>query len=151
MPLPLAASLVPRRLATVETRVLELQRIGPQPWLYVGTFPDDPFTRFESPPYQNSLTFVAGNRVRMRWGIDGSFEIDGVFDLTAGYASGDVGFNVNDNTDEFEGAGLAAFIPLELDVGVWSAAVFKLYAEDESPYVAGDAVIYWPIVADPIP
>ena len=150
----LSASLVPQaagRLALAERGVRELQRIGPQPWVYVGTYPGDPFTRFESPSYQNGLTFVAPRRIRYRWGIDGSFEWDGVFDLTAGYVSGDVGFNVLDNSDEFEGEGIEAFIPLELAVGVWSAAVFVLYAAAAAPYVAGDAVVYFPIVADPIP
>lgn len=140
-----AAGLGSRRLAGTERGVRELQRIGPQPWLYVGTYPTDPFTRAESPPYQNSLTFIPGARIRMRWGIDGSFEIDGVFDLTAGYVSGDVGFNVNDNTDEFEDVFVESFIPLELDTGVWSAAVFQLDA------TTGDAKVFWPIVADPIP
>lgn len=139
-----SASLVGRKVSANERAVRELQRIGPQPWLYLGEFPGEPFTRFESPQYLNDLTFVAGRRVRMRWGIDGSFEMDGVFDLTAGYVTGDDGFDINENTDEFEGVVVEQFIPLELDVGVWSAAVFQI---DD----LGIGRVHFPIVADPIP
>lgn len=150
----LSASLAGRGAWQVQTNarsIRELQRIGPQPWLYVGDYPADPFTRPESPAFQNDLTFRPGRRIRFRWGFDGSVDADGSFDLTDGYVSGDVGLNINENTDEFEGEGFEVFIPLELDVGVWSAAACVLYAEDEAPYVAGDLVIYYPIVADPIP
>lgn len=146
----LSATLVAR----TAFQVRELQRVGPGPWVWVGTFPGDTFTRAESPPWQNSYDSVAGARVRYRWGLDGQSDWDGVFDLTLGAVSGDVAFNVGDNpagNDEFVGESVIGFIPLELAVGVWSAAVFKLYGVDESPYVAGDAVVFWPIVADPIP
>lgn len=149
--IPVAAHLVPRRLTAVESRVRELQRIGPQPWVYVGTYPTDPFTRFESPPFQNSLANAAGSRARFRWGFDGSLDMEADFDLTAGYVSGDVGFNVNDNTDEYEGVGFVEKIPVELDAGVWTFGVAVLEPVDRLAYVAGDFHIDWPIVADPIP
>ena len=140
-----------RRLAAAERGVLELRRIGPQPRLYVGTYPDDPFTRPESPEFQNGLTHVAGRRITFRWGLDQTLEVEGMFDLTGGYVSGDVGLNINQNTDEYEGQGFESFIPLELEVGVWSAAVVVLYAEASGSYAAGDLAIYFPLVADPIP
>lgn len=150
----LSATLAPRAaggLAATQRHVRELQRIGPQPRVYVGTFPTDPFTRAESPEWQNNLVHATGHRVTFRWGIDGTLEVDGVFDLTQGYVSGDVGLNINQNTLEFEGEGFESFIPLELDVGVYSAAVVRLYPEDLGVYVAGDLAVFYPIVADPIP
>ena len=145
------AGLGARRLGTVERNVRELQRIGPQPYLYVGDYPSEPFTRPESPTWQNSHTFLPGYRVKIRWGMDGTPEIEGAFDLTAGAVTGTVAFNVNENTDEYEGVGFVAFIPLELDDGVWSAAVVRMYEEATGGFAAGDVVVYWPIVADPIP
>ena len=149
--IPVAARLAPRRVTELETRVRELQRIGPQPWVYVGTYPTDPFTRFESPAFQNSLANNPGTRARFRWGMDGSLDMVADFDLTAGYVSGAVGFNVNENTDEYEGEGFVEKIPIELEAGVWTFGVARLEPVDRLTYLAGDFHIDWPIVADPIP
>lgn len=149
--IPTAANLTPRRLLAVETGVRELRRIGPQPWVYVGTFPDDPFTRFESPQWQNSLTHRTGRRVKFRWGMDGSLDMEGSFNLTLGYVSGAVGFNIGENTDEYLGEGFEERIPIELEPGIWTYGVAVLEAADRAGYVAGDFHIDWPIVADPMP
>lgn len=133
-------------------RAIEVQqKVGPGPWVYVGDYPDDTFTRPESPTWQNSLESRAGRRVKFRWGLDGSLDMEGSFDLTLGYTTGQVGFNVNENTDEFEGEGFEDRIPIEIDDGVWTFGVAVLEAVDRGSYVAGDFHIDWPIVADPIP
>lgn len=149
--IPVAARLTPRRLTAVELGVRELQRIGPQPWVYVGTFPTDPFTRSESPSWQNNLIHLEGYRVKFRWGMDGSLDMEGAFDFTAGYVSGDVGFNIGENSDEYLGEGFAEKIPIELTAGVWTFGVARLEAIDRDVYVAGDFHIDFPIVADPMP
>lgn len=139
---PSASGWGARRLVRAERRIEELQKIGPQPWVYVGTFPDDPFTRAESPPWENSYTHVTGRRVAFRWGFDGSLDMVGQFDLTAGAVSGDVAFTL---PPEYIGEWFDGFIPLELAAGVWSAAVISINGDN------GEVILYWPIVADPIP
>lgn len=123
-------------------RAIEIQqKVGPDMWIAVGTFPTDAGTRFESPEWMNSYTFTAGRRVRFRHGVDGQLEMEGQFDLTDGAVSGDVAFILPVEYREFS----EAFIPLELDVGVWSAAVITINGDD------GEVILYWPIVGDPIP
>lgn len=140
--LPSASLAGPRRLRKTERAVEELRRIGPEGWVYVGDWPSEAFTTSISPPWENSYTNVAGRRVRFRWGIDGTFEMDGVFDLTAGAVTGDVAFTL---PPEYLGWFEESFIPLELDVGVWSAAVITIDGD------TGEVVLHWPIVADAIP
>ena len=74
-----------RRLAGTELGVSEAHRAGPQPWVYVGTYPTDPFTRGDSPPWENGVDHALGDfdRVRFRWDEAGRLEIDGVPDISA--------------------------------------------------------------------
>lgn len=140
--LPSASLAGPRRLRKAERGIEELRRIGPEGWVYVGDWSSEVFTTSVSPPWQNSYTFVPGRRVAFRWGIDGTFEMEGVFDLTAGAATGDVAFTL---PPEYLGVFVEDFIPLELATGVWSAAVITVDGD------TGDVTLFWPIVADPIP
>lgn len=144
------------RLTRVESGVRDLRKIGPQPWLYVGDYPGDTFTRPESPTWQNGHGSMPGRRVALRWGLDGDVDGTGVFDLITGSpTTGTVAFNVNENTDEFEGAAFETFSPLDLggdDPTLrWSAMVVKLYGEAADGYDAGDLVIWWPIAATALP
>lgn len=140
--IPNAGPLMARRLGKTERGLQDMKRIGAELWVYVGTYPDDPKTRFESPPWENSFGSVTGRRVRFRHGLDGLIEIEGQFDLTSGAVSGDVAFTL---PPEYIGDSLDAFIPVELDDGVWSSGVLTIDG------ITGEVRVFWPIVADPIP
>lgn len=82
--IPVAGHLGPRRLTAVETRVRELQRVGPEPWLYFGDYPADTFTTFYSPPFENgydraAAPFIGGEGFpRVRWDEHNRLEFAGV-------------------------------------------------------------------------
>jgi len=80
--IPIAAPWGARRLSHAEERIREIQKRGPGPWVFVGTYPADDFTTYWSPPWQNSFSFVAGFEVAFRLGVEGRLQFKGKFDAT---------------------------------------------------------------------
>lgn len=68
---------------------------GPGGWVYVGTYPTDPFTTFYSPPWQNGWAHAGApyDRVAFRWGAHYELEFKGHADST-GATSGTVAFTL---------------------------------------------------------
>lgn len=134
--IPVGASWGARRLTQAETRIREIQKRGPGPWVYVGTFPTDLYTTFWSPPWQNGFNSVAGKRVAFRHGLDGFPEFRGKFDTTGG-ASGDVAFTLPDDwipDEEMD------FI-VTLDMGGGTFNVLRVLVDETT----GDVTLYWPV------
>lgn len=54
-------------------RALERRNIGVGPWIYAGTYPTDPDTTPDSPPFQNGWGNTGGGleRLRFRWRFGG--------------------------------------------------------------------------------
>jgi len=155
----------PLRPKTVSTRVKantrgvrneERKPIIPGSWIYVGTFvaPDDPGndppgTWFNSPTWLNGFSWVAGNPVAFRHGVDGQTDMIGQYDLVTGSpVSGDTAFLMP--LQWAMEMPPAHMFPVELDTDVWSVAVQTV---DVVNLVSGKAPvkIFWPIVADPVP
>ena len=82
--IPVSAALGARRVTRAERAIEELRKVGPEPWLYFGTYPGDTFTTFYSPPFENSYTrsaapFDTGDGFpRVRWDEHGRLEFAGV-------------------------------------------------------------------------
>lgn len=60
--------------------------MGPEPWLYVGDYPADPFTTFSSPPFENGYAWAGApyERVRFRHDANYRLELDGHLDADGG-------------------------------------------------------------------
>jgi hypothetical protein len=56
-----------------ERRVRGVERARPGRWIWVGTYPTDPLTTSDSPPYENGWT----GELRFRWDKDGRTELLG--------------------------------------------------------------------------
>lgn len=84
---PTNAPAAARRLAQTENRVRELQRTGPEPWLYFGDYPADSFTTSYSPPFENSFARAgapftgADGFPRVRWDEHYRLEFAGVVEM----------------------------------------------------------------------
>jgi hypothetical protein len=69
------------RLAIARHDIEGLKRRGAGRWIYVGTYPDDPDTTSDSPPFQNGWvnsgdgTLAADQLTRFRWLLGGGTEI----------------------------------------------------------------------------
>jgi hypothetical protein len=70
-------------------RIGDLERYPPGRWIYVGTYPTDPDTTPDSPPFENGWENSGGGarRLRFRRNSDWSLDVEGV--VTSG-GSGDV-------------------------------------------------------------
>lgn len=134
--IPIAGAWGARRLGRAEEQIREVQRQGPGPWVYVGTYPSDALTTYWSPPWENSFTFTTGHRVAFRHGVDGLLEFMGQFDLTSGGVSGDVAFTL---PPDWRGDSLDFLIPLEL-----SATEFNMVRVVVDPDT-GEVTLYWPV------
>lgn len=117
--------------------------------IYVGTYvgPDDPSNdpldaSPQSPPYQNSLTYVVDYPVWFAHGVDGETDMGGLYDVTQGYVSGDLGYEM-----PLEWASQAPpmwpFV-LKLDTGLFTMAVQEITLT----LTTGEVRIWWPICAD---
>jgi len=133
--IPTAASWGARRLTQAETRIREIQKRGPGPWVYVGTFPTDLYTTFWSPPWQNSFDSVTGSRVKFRHNLQGQLEFEGQFDLTAGAVTGTVAFTLPDDWlgDDMD-------FPITLDLGAGTFNMVRVVVDGTT----GDVTLYWP-------
>ena len=60
-------------------RVSQLERRAGGPWIYVGTWPDDPGTTPDSPPFENGWANMGGlfRRMRFRWNLNNQVDIEG--------------------------------------------------------------------------
>lgn len=134
--IPVAAQWAARRLNQSEERIREIQKHGPGPWVYIGTYPTDLYTTFWSPPWQNSFTFVTGYRVAFRHGLDGILEFKGQFDLTAGAVTGTVAFTL---PEDWRGEPLD--FPIIMDMGAGDFNIVRVVVDD----ITGDVTLYWPV------
>ncbi len=99
---PLYEQTDPTRIAGVRRDVERLKRRGAGRWIYVGTYPGDPNTTPDSPPFQNGFhnngdgTLTADQLTRFCWPLGGplpvvQINIAGgavglvIFSLPAGY------------------------------------------------------------------
>jgi hypothetical protein len=139
--IPTAASWGARRLTQAETRIREIQKRGPGPWVYVGTFPGDLYTTFWSPPWQNSFDSVTGRRVKFRHGLDGLLEFNGQLDLTAGAVTGTVAFTL---PDDWLGETFDVHFPIFTGGTDWESGVMSVDGD------TGDCTVYWPTLATAI-
>jgi hypothetical protein len=130
-----------RRLNSAEERIRELQKHGPGPWVYVGTFPTDTLTTYWSPHWEHSFVHVTGRKVAFRWGLDGSLEFIGQLDLTAGAVTGTVAFTL---PTDWRGETFDFPFPVFTGGTDWIAAVMSVDGD------SGTCTVYWPVLADPI-
>jgi hypothetical protein len=74
-------------LRQAERDISDLRKTGPEPWLYFGDYPDDTFTTFYSPPFENSFARAgapftgAKGFPRVRWDENYRLEFAGVVDM----------------------------------------------------------------------
>ena len=134
--IPGAAPWGARRLAHSEERIREIQKRGPGPWVFVGTYPADDFTTYWSPPWQNSFTFVAGREVAFRLGLDGVLEFLGQFDLTAGAVTGTVAFTLPADwrVEPMD-------FPIIMDMGAGDFNIVRVVVDDTN----GHVTLHWPV------
>lgn len=71
-------------MGKAERGIEELRRIGPDKWLWFGTYPGDSFTTSDSPPFENSYARAGAPFTghdgfpRVRWDEHGRLEFAGV-------------------------------------------------------------------------
>jgi hypothetical protein len=77
--IPIAGGWGARRLGRAETRIGEVQKQGPGPWIWIGDYPTDSYTTYWSPPWENdwdrpALPYAP---LAFRYSIDGRIEFGG--------------------------------------------------------------------------
>jgi hypothetical protein len=139
--IPSNANWAARRLTSAETRIREIQKHGPGPWVYVGDWPSEDLTTFWSPPWENSFESVSGRRVKFRHGVDGLLAFSGQLDLTLGAVTGTVAFTLpedwRDETFDFH-------FPIFTGGTDWQEGVMSVDGE------TGECTVYWPTMATAI-
>lgn len=110
----------------------------PGPYIYVGTFPGDPLTTWQSVPWQNSFDAFDTNYIGFRHGLDGYVEFIGKIDLTLGAVTGTVAFTL---PAAYCAISFDYTFPIYIGGTDWQNGVLAVNQTGN-----GDCYVYWPVM-----
>lgn len=116
----------------------------PGPYVYVGDFPGDPLTTWQSVPWQNSFNAYGTAYVGFRHGLDGYVEFIGRLDLTLGAVTGTVAFTL---PQPWTAISFDYTFPVYAGGTDWQAGVMSI--DGEPGATQGDVTVYWPVLTTP--
>lgn len=116
----------------------------PGPYIYVGDFPGDPLTTWQSPPWTpgNNFDSFGTAYVGFRHGLDGYVEFIGKLDLTLGAVTGTVAFTL---PNPWTAISFDYTFPIFAGGTDWQAGIMSV-----NPLGDGDVYVYWPVQATAI-